>query len=140
MVDPTRNRYYDITIQCSLDGFCFVVYDLELNRIVDLQTYQTSGSDDETTLLKTIEKYLYDQGLYGQTFHSIRYIVSNRFNTLIPEELFDEVPSRSVMPELSIKAIWSQKLLSSSEDMILFFFAPIAIMRSLHLPLFAQQD
>lgn len=90
MVDPTRNRFYDITIQCSLDGFCFLVYDTEQNLIVDLQTYQTAEADDEGSLLKTVEKQLYDKGLYGQTFHAVRYIVSNRFNTLIPEALFDE--------------------------------------------------
>lgn len=90
MVDPSRNRYYDITIQCSLDGFCFLVYDTERNLVVDLQLYQTSEADDENSLLKTVEKDLYDKGLFGQTFHSIRYIVANRFNTLIPETLFDE--------------------------------------------------
>lgn len=90
MIDPEKSLSYDITIQCSLDGFCFVVYDRELNRIVDLQLYQTAESDDECALLKAVEKHCYDQGLYGQTFHSLRYLVSNRFNTLIPEHLFDE--------------------------------------------------
>lgn len=90
MVNPSRNQFYDLTIQCSLDGFCFVVFDTETNLVVEIKTYQTSEADDENAILKTIEKYFYDHGLYGQTFHSTRFIVSNRFNTLIPENLFDE--------------------------------------------------
>ena len=90
MVNPSRNQLYDITIQCSLDGFCFVVFDTETKLVVEIKTYQTSDTGDETAILKAIEKYFYDHGLYGLAFHSIRFIVSNRFNTLIPESLFDE--------------------------------------------------
>ena len=88
MIDPGRSLSYNITIQCSLDGFCFVIHDLEDNKIVDIELYQTSESGDENLIMEALEKTVFKKGLYEKPVHAVRFIVGNRFNTLIPKELF----------------------------------------------------
>lgn len=90
MIDPTKSLSYNITIQCSLDGFCFVLYDIEENKIIDIELYQTSDSGDEGIIMDALERAVFKKGLYEKPFHSVRFIAGNRFNTLVPEELFDE--------------------------------------------------
>ena len=90
MIDLGRSLSYNITIQCSLDGFCFVVHDLEENKIVDIELYQTSETGDESLIMEALGKTVFKKGLYQKPVHSVRYIVGNRLNTLIPNELFDE--------------------------------------------------
>ena len=90
MIDSTKTLYYNLTIQCSLDGFCFVVHHQEENKIVDIELYQTSKSDDESVIMEALEKALFKKGLFGKPFHSVLYIVNNTFNTLVPNTLFDE--------------------------------------------------
>ena len=90
MIDPTKSLSYNITIQCSLDGFCFVLYDIEENKIIDIELYQTSDSGDESIIMDALERAIFKKGLYEKPFHSVRFIAGNRFNTLVPEELFDE--------------------------------------------------
>ena len=95
MVDPAKSLSYNITIQCALDGFCFVLHDLEENRIIDLELYQTSENGNEHVIMENLEKLLFKNGLYGKTFRSVRFIASNRYNTLVPKELFDEQQTES---------------------------------------------
>ena len=54
MIDPTKSLSYNITIQCSLDGFCFVLYDIEENKIIDIELYQTSDSGDESIIMDAL--------------------------------------------------------------------------------------
>ena len=90
MADPTRNLSYNITIQCALDGFCFLLHDQELNRVVDLELYQTSETDDGTAIVEALGKSLFRKDLYLKPLRSVRYIVDNRLCTLVPLDLFDE--------------------------------------------------
>ena len=95
MIDPGKSLAYNITIQCSLDGFCFVIHDREENRIIDIELYQTSETGDESLIMEALEKTIFKKGLYEKPVHSVRFIVGNRLNTLIPEELFDETQMES---------------------------------------------
>lgn len=89
MIDPTRSISYNITIQCALDGFCFVLHDQGEHRIVDLELYQTSGSDNGSVITDALEKSIFKKGLYQKPLRSAQYIVDNRLCTLVPQELFD---------------------------------------------------
>ena len=90
MADPTRHLSYNITIQCALDGFCFLLHDQEMNRVVDLELYQTSETDDGSTIAEASGKSLFRKDLYQKPLRSARFIVDNRFCTLVPLDLFDE--------------------------------------------------
>ena len=90
MIDPAKTLYYNLTIQCSLDGFCFVVHHQEENKIIDIELYQTSESADESVIMEALEKALFKKGLLGKTFHSVRYLATNTYHTLVPQALFDE--------------------------------------------------
>ena len=97
MVDPNKSLSYNITIQCSLDGFCFVVHDQEERKIVDVELYQTSETEDESVVMEALEKTIYKKDLYGHPLHSVRYIVGNRYSTLVPEEVFDETQAETYL-------------------------------------------
>ena len=89
MIDPARSLSYNITIQCALDGFCFVLHDQGIRKIVDLELYQTSETDDGNAITEAFGKSLFKRGLYQKPFQSARYIVDNRLSTLVPQELFN---------------------------------------------------
>ena len=90
MADPTRHLSYNITIQCALDGFCFLIHDQDANRIVDLELYQTSETDNGSTIAEAIGKSLFRRDLYQKPLLSARFIVDNRLCSLVPQDLFDE--------------------------------------------------
>ena len=90
MIDPAKTSYYNLTIQCSLDGFCFVVHHQEENKIIDIELYQTSESTDEGTIMEALEKALFKKELLGKRFLSTTYIVNSPLCTLVPNELFKE--------------------------------------------------
>lgn len=90
MIDPGKSLSYNITIQCALDGFCFVVHSIEENKIIDIELYQTSGTGDEAMIMETLEKAVYKKGLYERPVRSARFVVDNRLSTLVPKELFNE--------------------------------------------------
>lgn len=90
MIDPTKTLYYNITIQCALDGFCFVVHHQEENKIIGIEIYQTSETDDERVVMEALEQALDKKELLGKKFHSVRYIATDRFHTLVPHDLFKE--------------------------------------------------
>lgn len=87
MIDPATT--YNITIQCALDGFCFVVHDADKNTIVDITNYQTSGNSDSGAIMDALDKALFNKDLYERRFNSVTFIVDNRVNTLIPDEFYD---------------------------------------------------
>ena len=97
MIDPAKSTLYNITIQYALDGFCFVVHHHEENKIIDIELYQTSETDDENTILEAREKAFFKKGLYGKTFRSLRFLIANRYYTLVPEALFDEAQCTSYL-------------------------------------------
>lgn len=90
MTDPSKTLYYNITIQCALDGFCFVIHHQEENKIIDIGIYQTSGTEDETEGLDALENALQQKGILGKPFLSVTYIVTDPCHTLVPFEIFDE--------------------------------------------------
>ena len=90
MTDPAKTLYYNLTIQCSLDGFCFVVHHQEENKIIDIEIYQTSGTKEENAGMDALEKAMFKKGLLGKPFHSVRYIATEPYHTLIPAALFKE--------------------------------------------------
>ena len=76
-------------------GFCFLLHDQETNRIVDLELYQTSETDNGSTIAEAIGKALFRRDLYQKPLHSARFIVDNRLCTLVPQDLFDEQKKES---------------------------------------------
>lgn len=97
MIDPAKSSLYNITIQCALDGFCFVVHHHEENKIIDIELYQTSETADENTILEALEKAFFKKGLYGKSFRSLRFLMANRYYTLVPDKLFDEAQCESYL-------------------------------------------
>ena len=97
MIDPAKSTLYNITIQCALDGFCFVVHHQGENKIVDIELYQTSESPDGNTILEALEKAFFKKGLYGKSFRSLRFLMANPYYVLVPEALFDETQSESYL-------------------------------------------
>ena len=97
MIDPAKSTLYNITIQCALDGFCFVVHHHEENKIIDIELYQTSETADGNAILEALEKAFYKKGLYGKPFRSLRFLMANPYYALVPEALFDEAQRESYL-------------------------------------------
>ncbi len=85
-----HSRNYHLTIRLAPDGFSFVVFSLDKNRYLCLETFQLkqlmlperlSAALDELAILRQWITY---------PFHSVLAIVDQNANTLIPNSLFEE--------------------------------------------------
>jgi len=86
--DYTRN--YHLTIRVSPDGFSFVVFSLDKNRYLGLETFQIKRIDQQAKLAAALDELCILRQWITYPFHSVVVIVDNTFNTLIPVSLYEE--------------------------------------------------
>lgn len=86
--DYTRN--YHLTIRVSPDGFSFVVFSLDKNRYLGLETFQIKRIDQQAKLAAALDELCILRQWITYPFHSVVVIVDNNFNTLIPISLYEE--------------------------------------------------
>lgn len=86
--DYTRN--YHLTIRVSPDGFSFVVFSLDKNRYLGLETFQIKRIDQPAKLAAALDELCILRQWITYPFHSVVVIVDNTFNTLIPVSLYEE--------------------------------------------------
>lgn len=86
--DYTRN--YHLTIRVSPDGFSFVVFSLDKNRYLGLETFQIKRIDQQAKLAAALDELCILRQWITYPFHSVVVIVDNTFNTLIPISLYEE--------------------------------------------------
>lgn len=86
--DHTRN--YHLTIRLSPDGFSFVVFSLDKNRYLGLETFSIKQLDNSAKLAASLDEIAMIRQWITYPFHSVLVIIDHVFNTLVPAPLFDE--------------------------------------------------
>ena len=79
---------YIVTIQHSLDGLSFVVFDTAENKFIALKHYHTTERNIslETLLLELQEK----ESLKFDDFKNVNILIDNNINTFVPKDYFQE--------------------------------------------------
>ena len=89
--DAEKSSQYRMAIQCALGGLSFALLDTETQALVGLEFYQSELLTDSNDLVRTLERALESKGLNNKAFQSVTCLIDNRFCTLVPEPLFNEV-------------------------------------------------
>ena len=79
---------YRLTIQFSLGGLSFVLFDTSSKKIADIELHQSDNLNNTDELFRTLEKDLNARDLNNNTFQSVTCLIDGRINTLVPETLY----------------------------------------------------
>ena len=92
---------YIMTIQYSLDGLSFVVFDTAENKFIALKHYHFSEKNIslETSLSELQEKEYWKL----EDFKLVNILIDNNFNTFIPNDLYQEETKENYLSLLNIK-------------------------------------
>lgn len=85
--DITQKNYKKLSIQVSLSGLSFCVFDLLSNKI---QTVQSVTFPKNSILDEVLWKAFIDYPILNQAYDEIVVLHDNNLNTFVPTPLFDE--------------------------------------------------
>lgn len=88
--DVKKSLEYRLTIQFSLDGFSYAIFDSLSNQLIGLEGYQFDTSAKKEDLFHAVEKAFEAKGINSKNLKSITCIIDERTNTLVPKALFEE--------------------------------------------------
>ena len=77
---------YRLTIQFSLGGLSFVLFDTGTKRVADMELHQSDSLSNSDELFRVLEKDLGSRDL--ATLQSVTCLIDGRTHTLVPEELY----------------------------------------------------
>ena len=91
---------YTLTIQHSLDGLSFVIFDNAEQKFIALKHYQYSTKD---IILQDIIKELQEKEDWKlEDFKNVNILIDNNLNTLIPKDFFQEEAKEQYLSLLNI--------------------------------------
>ena len=79
---------YRLTIQFSLGGLSFVLFDTSAKKIADIELHQSDDLNNTDELFRVLEKDLNARDLANNDFQSVTCLIDGRTYTLVPEELY----------------------------------------------------
>lgn len=91
------NPDYRLTIQFSLGGLSFVLFDTDAKRVADMELHQSDSLNNSDELFRVLEKDLGSRDLAYATLQSVTCLIDGRTNTLVPEELYRPEESEKFM-------------------------------------------
>ena len=88
---------YRLTIQFSLGGLSFVLFDTTAKRIADIELHQSDSLNSSDELFRVLEKDLKARDLTNFAFQSVTCLIDGRTNTLVPEAFYQPNNSRQML-------------------------------------------
>lgn len=88
--DKKYSEIFELSIQFSLDGFSFCIYDNENNKLIALESYAFQELDDYRQLSSEINDLVSDKALLRRSYKKTNIIFESPKSTLIPFPLFDK--------------------------------------------------
>ena len=84
------SEFFELSIQFSLDGFSFCIYDNENNKLIALESYAFQELENYKQLSAEINDLFYDKELLRRAYNKINVIFESPKSTLIPFPLFNK--------------------------------------------------
>jgi len=86
----TDTQYYNITMQISLHGFYFTLFDPDKNKHLGLEAYHLSGENGSNDIAGSIDMIVKQHKWLNAGFNKVQVLCNNSFSTLVPAPLFKE--------------------------------------------------
>lgn len=87
-VDPAASKYYRLSIQLSLDGFSFCIYDTTRNKYTALESYDFQDVLNYLGLSLLLQKFIPKLQWLNLDYESVKLVFETSKSTLIPKPLF----------------------------------------------------
>jgi len=86
----TDTQYYNMTMQISLHGFYFTLFDTHKNKFLGLETYLFSNLDNEEDIAGELDQIISNSNRLTAGFNTVKVLYNNEYSTLVPAPLFNE--------------------------------------------------
>lgn len=122
-LDREASRYYGLSIQLSLDGFSFCIFNPLKMKFLGIETYDFQHFYNQNLLCNGLNDLIPTVELLKLEYESVRILVETHKSTLVPEPYFDEnnladhlklnhaiehgeVPVNDYLPVLEARNVW----------------------------------
>ena len=95
-LDINSTSLYNLSIQVSLDGFCFSIFNSVNKKYIVLKYIPYPNNISNEVIFEKIEETLKKEELLNLTYKSVNAIYLSPKYTLVPEEFFDVESHRSL--------------------------------------------
>ena len=89
-LDTANIKDYKLSIQLSLDGFSFCVFDHSINKFLSLESYSVQGKISVTRFCENFEHFAKNHPFLRHAFQQVLVLIESPKTTLVPAPLFDE--------------------------------------------------
>jgi hypothetical protein len=91
------NPDYRLTIQFSLGGLSFALFNTSTDMVADMEFHQSDSLNSSDELFQTLEKDLDSRDLSDSHFLSVTCLIDGRTHTLVPEALYHPEESTKLL-------------------------------------------
>ena len=128
-LDVEKSSQYRMTIQCALGGFSFSLLDDTQKTLIGLEYYHSELLNSGDDLFHALERALESKDLNHKEFKSVTCIIDDRYNTLVPQALYNEadqgqyldfgfqLPDRSVLQADHLETVGCYNVFAWSKDL-----------------------
>jgi len=85
-----ETRKYILSIQVSLNGFSFSLFNSETNKFLSIESVSLKYVKNTTDVCSLIKSFCAEHSWMNQEFESVRIIFESSKSTLMPAPLFEE--------------------------------------------------
>ncbi|MBR5781194.1 MAG: DUF3822 family protein [Bacteroidales bacterium] len=120
-LDSKKDNYI-LTIQHSLDGLSFVIFDTKDQKFISLKHFHFS---EKNTALEDILNELQEREQWNfKDFKSVKILIDNNHNTFLPKEYYQEDMERNYLRLLNISEDFGSKADKLTNDIINVYPTP----------------
>ncbi len=94
------DKDYILTIQYSLDGLSFIIFDIEKQKFVSLKHYTLN--DNNISLLQLLSELQEQESWKIDNFYKILFLIDNQYNTFVPAQMFQNDLRKDYLKLLNI--------------------------------------
>ena len=87
-LDQKSSKYYRLSIQVSLDGFSFCIYDINRNKFSGIEAYDSQGISNYLGLTNILKEFIPKTEWLSLDYESVSIVFETPVCTLVPESLF----------------------------------------------------
>ena len=128
-LDVEKSSQYRMTIRCALGGFSFALLDDTQKTLIGLEYYHSELLNSGDDLFHALERALESKDLNHKEFKSVTCIIDDRYNTLVPQALYNEadqgqyldfgfqLPDRSVLQADYLETVGCYNVFAWSKDL-----------------------
>ena len=88
--EESNTRTYYLTMQLSLHGLCFVVFDPDKNKYLGMEVYHFNDVEEESAIPNAFDLVIEQNKWLTSPFKKVKLIYNNAFSTLVPDPLYSE--------------------------------------------------